>query len=202
MIIHENEFFKKYNIHIEGVIEVGAHYAEEYWGMAEGGIENFVFFEPIGKNFQKMNALLPESDKIKTFQIALGNYTGTTPMYVENAHQGKSCSILRPYLHLNEYPDIKFDDREIVKIDRLDNIDINRDLYNMLQIDTQGYDLEVLKGASDTLSFIDIVKAEVHRKELYEGAATVDQIDDFLIGFERVYTYWMGSWGDAYYISK
>ncbi len=200
MIIHENEFFRDYDIEIKGVIEVGAHYAEEYWGMVEGGIENFIFFEPIEANYKKMVSLLPDTDNISIYPIALGNFSGSIRMFVETDHQGKSCSILKPILHLEEYPDISFNDQETVTIDRLDNVDIDLDKFNMLQTDTQGYDLEVLMGAVNTLEFMDVVKVEVHRKELYEGAATIEQIDNFLTDFERVYTYWMGSWGDAYYV--
>lgn len=202
MIIHENDFLKPYGIKIRGVIEVGAHYAEEYWGMAEGGIENFMFFEPIPANYKKMVFLLPDSEKIKTYNFALGNFTGEVPMFVETAHQGKSCSILRPHLHQVEYPDIVFNGQEIVNIEKLDSISFDRKDYNMLQTDAQGYDLEVLKGAVDTLSHIDFIKVEVHRKELYFDAATIEQIDDFLVGWERIYTYWTGPWGDAYYIKK
>lgn len=202
MIIHENDFLEPYGITIRGVIEVGAHYAEEYWGMVNGGIENFIFFEPIEANYKKMISLLPDLYSIKTFPMALGNFKGTVPMFVETAHQGKSCSILEPVLHLEEYPDIRFNDQEVVLIDRLDNIEFDRPLYNMLQTDAQGYDLEVLMGAKNTLPYMDFVKVEVSRAELYRGAASIEEIDRFLtpLGFDRAYTYWMGSWGDAYYV--
>ena len=202
MIIHENDFLKPYGITIHGMIEVGAHYAEEYWGMSNDGVDNFVFFEPVPDTYEKMVSCLPSSDGIKTYNMALGNYTGTVPMFVESAHQGKSCSILKPLLHRVVYPDIDFNEQAIVPIDRLDNIELDMSLYNMLQTDTQGYDLEVLKGASETIKHMDFIKVEVHREELYKGAASVDDIDSHLTEFERIYTYWMGTWGDAYYIRK
>jgi len=202
MIIHENDFLKPYGIVIRGVIEVGAHYAEEYPGLVNGGVENFIFFEPVKSSYVKMRDLLPRTKNIKVFNMALGNYSGMVTMYTETVHQGKSNSILKPFLHKMEYPDIVFDDYESVLIDKLDNIKFNRSLYNMLQTDTQGYDLEVLKGATRTLKKMDFIKAEVYRKELYEGAAFVEEIDAFLTEFERIYTYWMGAWGDAYYVRK
>jgi FkbM family methyltransferase len=202
MIIHENDFLEPYGINIHGVIEVGAHYAEEYPGMVHGGIENFMFFEPIKANYDKMVSLLPSLPTIKTYNIALGNYTGRTTMFVETSHQGKSCSVLKPHLHLEEYPDIVFDDQEWVDIARLDDFGFDRSLYNMLQTDAQGYDLEVLKGARSTIATMDFIKVEVNSQELYEGACTEKQVDDYLIplGFEKSYTYWMGLWGDAYYV--
>ena len=43
-------------------------------------------------------------------------------MYVESANQGQSSSILRPNLHLKQYPHITFDEKETVEMVRLDDL--------------------------------------------------------------------------------
>jgi hypothetical protein len=82
----------------------------------------------------------------------------------------------------------------------LDSYKLSPDL---LAMDTQGYELEVLKGATETLKSVKVVYTEVSNVPLYEGSALVDDIDEFLqpYGFKRVRTDWVGgTWGDAVYV--
>jgi hypothetical protein len=75
--------------------------------------------------------------------------------------------------------------------------------YNFINMDVQGYELEVLKGAENTLKYIDYVYCEVNRDEVYENNAYIEQIDDFLgkYNMKRVETDWSGNiWGDAFYV--
>ena len=76
--------------------------------------------------------------------------------------------------------------------------------YNFIAIDVQGYELEVMRGAVDTLNNIEYIVAEVNRNELYINCAKVNELDSFLgdFGFKRVETLWAGGqdWGDALYI--
>jgi hypothetical protein len=77
----------------------------------------------------------------------------------------------------------------------------------MLVTDTQGFDLEVLKGAQKTLSQIDYIYTEVSKGH-YEGEPTLEDMDRFLkpFGFQRaevsMYGSWKGrdQWGDIFYI--
>jgi FkbM family methyltransferase len=133
--------------------------------------------------------------------LALGNFKGKIKMFIETCHQGKSCSILEPLLHLDQYPDIEFNGIEWVNIDRLDNIDYNRRLYDHLHIDVQGYELEVLLGAVESLKYIETITCEVYRAELYRGCPMLEDITEYLFqDFELVDIFWRGlSWGDAKY---
>lgn len=51
---------------------------------------------------------------------------------------------------------------------------------NLLKIDTQGYELEVLKGATDLLPRFDAIYAEVSYVELYKGQALAAEIIAYL----------------------
>lgn len=88
---------------------------------------------------------------------------------------------------------------------RLDDLDIGVEKYNFINVDVQGYELEVLKGASETLRNIDYIMSEVNRDEVYENCAQVEELDNFLANynFVRVETVWVGDiWGDAFYIKN
>jgi hypothetical protein len=79
-------------------------------------------------------------------------------------------------------------------------------MIDYLNIDVQGYELEVLKGIRN-LDEIKYIKTEVNRKELYKNCVLVDDLDRYLAqyNFVRVKTIWWQltvPWGDAIYINK
>jgi len=129
-------------------------------------------------------------------------------MNIETANLGQSSSILKPALHLTQYPHIKFNDTIDVDITTLDNFMNgleNNTKYNMINIDVQGYELEVFKGAVKTLENIDYIITEVNRDVVYHQCVFIDDLDSFLsdFGFVRVETSWAGhTWGDALYIKN
>ena len=130
---------------------------------------------------------------------------GDIEMHVETANQGQSSSILKPLKHLDQYPHIKFNDKEKVKITKLDNFIDNKDNFNFINIDVQGYELEVFKGGTEFIKTIDYIMTEVNRDEVYSGCAKIDEIDNFLkeFNFKRVETTWDGgTWGDAFYVKE
>ena len=110
---------------MRGVIKVGAHYGEGFDKYE--GVKNFIFIEPVKSNYDVLIKNLPKSDNIKTFQMALGNRTGTAKMFTEQANKGQSCSIMQPTNHLLEYPDIPFNSEEYVLIDKLDNLEYDQE---------------------------------------------------------------------------
>jgi FkbM family methyltransferase len=184
---------------MKGCISIGSHYGEEYEGWVSQGVKNFIFFEPVMANFVKLERILKDKNGyILLFNLAMGNKEGTVKMFTEQSHQGKSCSILKPTGHLKQYPDIEYGTQELVRISKLDSIPYDRDLYDHLHIDTQGYELEVLKGAAESLKHIDTLTIEVYREELYEGCAMVDDVVKYLKDFALMEIFWRGNtWGDA-----
>jgi FkbM family methyltransferase len=192
------------DVNMKGVISIGAHYGEELEGWMSLGVKDFVMFEPVGQNYVKLHRIISNKKNIhvKLFNIALGNETGRVPIHTESIHQGKSSSILKPKLHLEQYPDIIFDGVEMVEIDKLDNIEYDRERYDYMHVDTQGYELEVLKGGKESLKYINEIVCEVYRAELYEGCPMMQMVSDYLLqqGFSLMSIFWRGmSWGDATY---
>jgi FkbM family methyltransferase len=197
------ELVQKYQVKIKGLIHVGAHYGQEYEIYQKLGIANLIFFEPLSQNFEILKTHL--ADKAQLVQKALGNENKKVKMYMESANNGMSSSILKPQKHLEQYPQIIFDQEEIVEMVRLDDFLSEKQKYNFLTIDVQGYELEVLKGSQEMLTYISGILTEVNRDELYENCVQIEQLDDFLdlYNFQRVETNWEGgTWGDAFYLKK
>lgn len=203
MLLNFTELKTKYNANITGIIHVGAHYGEEVKDYIGNGIQKLLLFEPLEDNYNilldRINGL---NANIKLHKVALGSEIKEAAMYVSD-NEKQSSSILKPKKHLTHHPDVYFPDMENVEVNILDNYDTLE--YNFISMDVQGYELEVLKGAKNSLNSIDYVYCEVNRDEVYENNALIEEIDLYLsqFGFTRVETDWSGGiWGDAFYVKN
>ena len=201
MLLNLNNLVEKYGLTIKGVLHIGTHFGEESGVYDHLKIPNRIFFEPLKSNFNILKDRV--SDNHQLINIALGNDNKTINMNVETANSGQSSSILNPVLHLIQYPHIKFESIEEVEMKRLDDLNINLENFNFINIDVQGYELEVFKGAVKTLENIDYIMSEINRDEVYQDCARIEQLIEFLkpYGFELVEQTWGGgTWGDGFFI--
>jgi FkbM family methyltransferase len=192
---------EKYNMNIKGVAHIGAHFGEENGVYDKLNIKNRIFFEPLSSNFNTLKNNLGETYPL--YKVALGNENKKINMNVETANSGQSSSILNPKLHLTQYPHILFESTEEVEMMRLDDMGLNFDEINFINIDVQGYELEVFKGSENTLNKIDYIMSEINRDDVYENCAKIEQLREFLTpyGFELVEETWVGgTWGDGLFI--
>jgi len=203
MLLDFNSLKQKHNMDIKGVIHIGGHHGQEFKTYVENNISNVMFFEPVPTTFKILKENI--GDKAILHNVALGNENKKIEMYIETANQGQSSSILEPGIHTRQYPHITFDNKLEVDMVRLDDFIEESTDYNFINIDVQGYELEVMKGAMDTLKNVDYIMSEVNRDEVYINCSKVDELDSFLsdFGFSRVETTWDGlTWGDALYVKR
>jgi FkbM family methyltransferase len=203
MLINFTTIKKKYNMNISGIIHIGGHYGQEIEEYVSNGVQKIIVFEPLSKNFEVFCKNIKNVNaNIIGHQIALGSNNGTVMMNL-SSNDAQSSSILSPKEHLTLHPNVTFNGTEEVKIKTLDSFKYKN--YNFINMDVQGYELEVLKGSKKTLDKVDYVYCEVNRGEVYENNAMIEDIDDFLSNYDfiRVETDWSGKlWGDALYIRK
>lgn len=210
MLMNLKELKEKYNLNIRGVIHIGAHFGQEYKHYLDNNIHNILFFEPVPKTYEKLCENIIISENVKVYNMALGNINGEIEMNIENSNEGQSSSILNPKKHLELFRSIKFTEKIKVKINRLDDLEIDFSHYNMINVDVQGYELEVFKGSIKTLNNIDVIYSEVNNSEVYENCARIEELDSFLYenNFNRIQTVWWNEsrgekdWGDAIYIKN
>jgi FkbM family methyltransferase len=196
---------KQYDLNIKGVLHIGAHFGQEMNVYDNLEIKNVIFFEPLPHVFEVLKNNV--GSRAVLYNTALGNMEGIVEMNVESANQGMSSSILEPILHTMQYPNIIFNEKVEVTINKLDNVMVNhnKEDFNFICIDVQGYELEVFKGSINTLKTVDFIISEVNRDEVYKNCTKVEELDKFLsqFGFERVETNWVGhTWGDAFYVKR
>tara|TARA_R100000005_G_C4974553_1_gene186386 strand:- start:407 stop:1030 length:624 start_codon:yes stop_codon:yes gene_type:complete len=206
MILSFTRMVNKYNMDIKGIIHIGAHHGQEIEEYIDNGVQDILMFEPVSHNFEILQEKLKDANaNIQAYQVALGNEKkeGVT-MYLSDNNL-ISSSVLKPKVHLQLHPGVGFPGTEEVEMQRLDSFSEDTKNFNFINMDVQGYELEVLKGGAETLKHVDYVYCEINRDELYEGNAFVEDLDEFLKDYnmERVETDWSGTlWGDALYVRK
>ena len=200
MLLNFNSLIKEFNVDVKGIIHVGGHIGDELEDYRD--IDNLIIFEPQKQCFDKLTA------KAKCVGInpilvnkALGNFVGEAE--ITSDPTGLTGSLLEPGLVVN-YSDIVFSEKFMVDVSTLDKEISYPHPYNFLNMDVQGYELEVLKGGSQTLKSIDYVYTEVNRAEVYKKCAMIEDVSDYLreFGLIKVAEAWHGDWGDAFYIKE
>lgn len=205
MLLNYDNLVKKHNMNVKGVIHIGGHYGSEYDIYKRyDSIENILFFEPDNDSFEKLKEKVGDDDKVICINKALGPFNGKTTFYRSKDNNGQSNSLMKPKVHVTQYPNIVFNEEVEVQFYPLDKFEPSKN-FNLINIDVQGFELNVFIGAKKTLKNIDYIIAEVNRDELYEYGAMVEELDAYLglYNFKRVETSWDGrTWGDALYIKQ
>lgn len=194
------DIITSYKIHITGVVHVGAHYGQEVKEYRSVSIPKIVLIEPLAKPFKRLEEKFGSDKDIILFNTAIGRKTGIVELFVDNKNSGQSSSILKPKEHLKIYPKIIFDQKETCGIRPLSSFNFDSS-YNLLNVDVQGYELEVLKSC-DSLENFNVIILEVNEVEMYEGCCTIHMLDKFLKSYTRVKTLMTknAGWGEATYI--
>lgn len=140
-------------------------------------------FEPLKDNVVILKTNIADYKRIKLFELALGSEKKDSIMNITN--RITSSSILK--VDTKELKDdyissqLKPASTEVIKIDTIDNLYNSDDKILVLKLDVQGYELEVLTGAVNTLKNTWIVITEVQNHQLYSGAPMYYDIDKFLL---------------------
>lgn len=110
---------------------------------------------------------------------ALGSNPGETLINV-SANSVSSSLLPMRREHLDAAPESAYVGAQTVQVRRLDDLAdglVPREARLMIKIDTQGYELEVLKGATRLLPRVSAIQLELSLVPLYQGApAIVDAI--------------------------
>ena len=183
------EYFNQIS-NIKGVIQVGANLGQEV-GLFKRYTNNIILIEPIPQLAQYLGNNHPDCLVIP---CALGSIDSQMDLHLAS-NNGESSSLLKPLNHTVYYPDISFEHHIEVPVrtfsSLVDNYEINMDLLNILVSDTQGYDLEAIKGFGFYIQKIDLIIAEYINSNLYENDASLEDMSNYLIplGFELVNTF-------------
>jgi FkbM family methyltransferase len=197
---------------ITGIIHVGAHICEEanyYHNFLRLPLNNVFWVEG---NPETFNIIKSKFNNFNIYEGICTDKTGekltfTVTKNKNNNNSTDSSSIFKLGTHLQHHPFVIEEKTIEVTSIKLDDLLSNKNIsnVNMLNLDVQGAELLVLKGAENILQNIKYIYTEVNDEELYIGCALIKQLDEYLNskGFERILTKMTDfKWGDALYIKK
>jgi FkbM family methyltransferase len=148
---------------VDCVLDVGANigqFAHDLRGLGYRG--RIVSFEPLQREFSLMRESFKHDELWSGQQTALGRDNTTATFHVSG------LSVLSSFHELtSKRKDMR---TETVQLKRLDDLNIIKDGERVfLKMDTQGHDLEVFAGATNTLRHVVGLQSEVSANPIYKG---------------------------------
>jgi FkbM family methyltransferase len=178
--------FHAYNINV--VIDVGANVGQYAMGIRKSGFQGrIVSFEPIPASFATLSQNFRDDRGWHGYNKALGKHVAEANM-TYNLHQSDMASLYKPASSVPAmFAKWKETERQQVSVmmDTLDNI-FDSCIVGItspqifLKCDTQGHDLEVLRGGLKALERIRAVQIEIPITHLYESKKSFRESIDTL----------------------
>lgn len=168
---------------IDLVVDVGANrgqYAADL--RAAGYDERIVSFEPLDEPYRRLAEASADDAAWEVRRLALGRAPAIAEMHVSEDTRNSSLLVVGER-HVRAVPHSRTVGLQRVEIARLDAIwsqliASSRRAY--LKMDTQGYELEVLRGATAALRSVVLLEAEVSLVPVYGPAASFEPVTAFL----------------------
>ncbi|MGH8119775.1 MAG: FkbM family methyltransferase [Gammaproteobacteria bacterium] len=192
---HLLELFRRLDINC--VLDVGANMGQYATGLRNAGFTGHILsFEPVRECFDALAR--HQDERWRIFNFALGAAAATLDFQVTRKN------VFSSFLSPNEYAAKRF--RESARVTGTEKVMVKRldDVFSgivplseprvFLKLDTQGYDLEVLKGARKVLPFIRGLQSEISCKAIYSGMPTHIESLKFIdeLGYEITDIYPLG----------
>ncbi len=192
---------------IDSLIHVGGHHGEEIDFYSSYNLKKVIYFEPvkafseiISKKINKKNL-----DNFEVYNLGLGGENVDQEIFIADGTSSDSTSLLEP-----RPSDITFSNKEKVKIRTFKSLNLGK--IDLGIIDTQGFELEVLKGLEEEIYNFKYLVVEFNVFEGYIGQVVFSDLDNYLSNksFTRIKTvrkinqknYNDVNYGDAIYINN
>lgn len=173
-------YFDRYGITV--ILDVGANrgqYAHEVRRL--GYKKKIISFEPHASAYTQLQREAMKDDAWITVQIALGAENKSSVLQMAKNTVSSSMLDMLP-IHKEVAPDSVYIAQEHVQVQRLDDIfdEYCTPTDNIfLKIDTQGYEMNVLKGAEKILPHVAGMQLEMALAPLYKDSPLVEDIIAF-----------------------
>jgi FkbM family methyltransferase len=139
-------------------------------------------FEPNPESVKKLEKTDWGSNKVNILPIACGSKKATLQLNVSKF--SPSSSLLKmEQRHLDEFPGTETEKTITVEVERLDHTVASLRAVQspfLLKIDVQGFEGEVLAGATGIFNETRVIVCEINMASLYENQCTFDSLIAFL----------------------
>ncbi len=210
------KFIKKSKIDIKTIIDVGCHQGKYFDLFSRNfNINRAILIEPQKKYFSYLKLKYKNIKKVKIFNFALSNKKGLGLFYINHHdltsslnlinHNNKFLKLKSKIFGLNSNDMIKTKDK--IKIESLNNLFKKLKLRNidLVKIDTEGHELEVLKGSKKFIKNFKIILIEFRKDNVYKNY-NAKKIHKLIINnnfsLKKVFKFPFTTWEDRIYIQR
>lgn len=176
--------------HLHSVIDAGANKGQFALTCLHYYPEARIYsFEPVPDTFQKLSRNIQAYPHITPFHFALGSEGGSLDFY-QNAHSHASSFLPVTELQKSIMPRTARAHKIQVPVHTLDlwAESIRLEGPTLLKMDVQGYEKEILRGATQTLSSVDYLLFECSFRQMHEGEPLFEDMHAFVrqLGYDLV----------------
>lgn len=169
---------------IEVVVDVGANTGQTITELRHMGFDGkIVSFEPTPHLFSGLQDQFGKDPKWSGHQLALGREPGEMVLH-RYQEESMNSFLLPSQLGIDRFRTLAADPigEVTVPVERLDSVwaDLIPSGRTFLKVDTQGFDMEVLNGATGCLDSVVAVLTEVPINQIYEGMPSVLDVLSFM----------------------
>tara|TARA_B100000927_G_scaffold28588_1_gene21203 strand:- start:192 stop:941 length:750 start_codon:yes stop_codon:yes gene_type:complete len=169
-----NLFQKAKNIsNIDSLIHIGGHKGEEIERYKSLNLKNVIYVEPIKKFAKEIENKIKNLENFSVLAIGLGSEDKEDEINIAEDNHSGSSSIFSP-----RPSSIEFVNKEKIIVKKFSSLDLP--VLDLAIIDTQGYELEVLKGFEEKINDFKFLIVEFSNYEGYIGQVTYDRLNKFL----------------------
>ncbi len=142
--------------------------------------QDIFVFEPIKTNFQEIEKAAARTNRWQLINKAVGSQIGTTEINI--SERITASSLLEMDSNIGGvYGDmLKTQRKETIEITTLDAALPANKSVDIIKMDVQGFEMEVLKGAENTLIRTKVIVLEINNHDGYRGGPTYFEIDAYL----------------------
>jgi FkbM family methyltransferase len=184
------ELMKRFNVGV--ILDVGANTGQFAGSVRKAGYKGeIISFEPLSSAFKLLKNQSDNDEKWNAENIGLGDFDGESIINVSQNLVSSSILNIKKE-HTDAEPESKFVAQEKITIRKLDSVFTAFEQKNeniFLKIDTQGFEKDVILGATNSLSKITGLQVEMSLVECYDGEMMYNDLKNLIesFGFELYY---------------
>ena len=168
-LLNKGQEFSK----IKNLIHIGAHEGQEIYYYEQYDFEKIYFVEPIKECVDVIKNKIKLKPRYQVFNCALGSEDKLEKFHVADGHDSGSSSLLPP-----RKSDITFSKTIDVEVKQFTSLGLEN--IDTAVIDTQGYEIEVLKGFNKKIYDLNIAIVEFANYEGYINQPKYKKLNKFM----------------------
>jgi FkbM family methyltransferase len=143
-----------------------------------------LLIDPITEPKESNVQFLSKISNLITHKVAIGSTSGFMSFNVAS-NAGESSSFLEfAKAHTEAAPEVFYQKKQEIQLIKLDEVTTGLKGPILLKLDLQGFEIQALQGAIETISRVSVIVVEASLVETYEGGSTLLGLMTFLSKFD------------------